>query len=908
LSRAGNGFLALVLALAAAALTIAPTAATAEPALPEGFQDSIAIPGIEQPTNFRFAPDGRVFVAEKSGIILVYPSIDSTTPEVFADLRTDVFDANDRGLLGLALDPKFEQGRPYVYALYTYDHILGGNEPAPKWGQPNTTGDTCSDLNGGDACLVSGRLVRLTAENGHAAPSAAAPAQTVLAEGWCQQFSSHSIGDLQFGPEGDLYVSGGDGASFTSADYGQLGTIPNTCGDPPGGYGHALSPPTAEGGSLRAQNPKLLNGKILRVDPDTGEGIPTNPWGLNADPNERRIVAEGFRNPFRFTFDPKGQEIYTDNVGSSEIEEIDRFQAPPASVYNSGWPCYEGPVRQFQFDTLGLDVCESLYENEPASTSEPFFYYSHGQSVVPGDECPLESGSALGGISFYSGGKLPSKYENALFFSDAVRGCVWVMFPGGGGRPDPNTTELFMREGKIYPAVDIEEGPEGDLYYADLFGNEEYGDGAIHRITYSPGAPTARLSANPPYGLSLPLHVSFDASASSDPNHEPLTYEWDFDGNGTFETPGGATETRDFTQAELDEAEANDESLNSVVAVKVTNPDGLSSVARVTVYPGDAPPQPTIDSPAPSLEWAVGDEISLEGSAVDGEGHSISTPLSYYWASRLLHCPTSPDDCHAHPLQTFAGVRSGEFLAPEHDYPSSIEVTLRVADDRGLSGSRTVKIFPRTVDLALSSSPPGVELTAGLLQGPAPLTLTTVEGDHVLLSAPATATVGGKTYEWKSWSDGGARAHTVLAAADQSYEAVYEAVGSGGGEGGEGDDEGKGGNGGGGGGNGTPAGGGSSGGAGGEPSTPRRAPQTTLNGHPPKRTGSRVARFTFGTDESASFRCKLDGGRYRSCRSPRTYRGFAPGRHTFGVYAVDAVGDRDRTPATYAWTVTAKRR
>ena len=93
------------------------------------------ISGLEEPTNFRFAPDGRVFVAEKTGKILVFDSLDDTTPTLFADLRTEVYDNGDRGLLGLALDPNFP-AKPYVYVLYTYDHMLGDPEPAPKWGEP----------------------------------------------------------------------------------------------------------------------------------------------------------------------------------------------------------------------------------------------------------------------------------------------------------------------------------------------------------------------------------------------------------------------------------------------------------------------------------------------------------------------------------------------------------------------------------------------------------------------------------------------------------------------------------------------------------------------------------------------------------------------------------------------------
>ncbi len=881
-----RGHTASACLLVAGLLILGTAPAVAEPALPEGFQDSVVFGNLEQPTNFRFAPDGRVFVAEKPGRILVYENIEDTTPEVFADLRTDVYDSGDRGLLGLALDPKFDQGRPYVYALYTYDHVLGDEAPPPKWGKPKTTGDPCPDQNGGDACLVSGRLVRLEAIGNHAKELGGEPVQTVLAEGWCQQFSSHSIGDLQFGPEGALFASGGDGASFTSADYGQFGNEPNPCGDPPGTKGTALTPPTAEGGSLRAQNPQVLNGKIIRVDPDSGKGLPGNPlFGKEASSgaageNEARLVAEGFRNPFRFAFDPQTGELYTDNVGSSEIEEIDHFPTPPSGLYNSGWPCYEGPERQFQFDGLGLNVCKRLYEaeeNGEDKTSDPFFYYSHGQSVVPDDECPIEYGSALGGISFYEGNEFPAEYKGALFFTDTVRGCVWVMFRGEDGQPDPSTTMRFMRESRIYPAVDIEEGPEGGLYYADLFGDEEFGEGAIHRITYNPGAPTAKLTANPPYGTTLPLKVTFDAGESSDPNGQALSYAWDLNGDGTFETSGGETQTLEFTKAKLEEEEAKKESLNKVVAVRVEDPDGNTSVARVTVYPGDKPPTPKIDTPDPSLKWKVGDAIHFEGSATDAKGQAMEEPLSYYWSTRLLHCPTGPLNCHSHPLQIFAGVREGELTAPEHDYPSYIEITLRVADDRGLTASKTIKLEPRGVNISVASSPPGIELTAGLLQGPSPLPLTAIEGSHVLLSAPETAQVGGKTYTWKSWSDGGERIHTVLAQSSGEITATYIGV---------------------------PEPSAETSGGGPEPksSVQQESPKAKVGSHPPRSTRSRTARFAFSAGQSgASFKCKLDKGPYRTCRSPHVYRQLKPGSHSFAVVAI--VAGKQSKPAKFSWKV-----
>lgn len=87
----------------------------------------------------------------------------------------------------------------------------------------------------------------------------------------------------------------------------------------------------------------------------------------------------------------------------------------------------------------------------------------------------------------------------------------------------------------------------------------------------------------------------------------------------------------------------------------------------------------------------------------------------------------------------------------------------------------------------------------------------------------------------------------------------------------------------------------------------RRAPRTQLGAHPranlfTQRTWRRVA-FRFASNEAgSSFRCKLDGKPYRPCVSPRAYRVKA-GRHAFRVYAIDAAGNRDRTPALFKFRV-----
>ena len=131
--------------------------------------------------------------------------------------------------------------------------------------------------------------------------------------------------------DGALYASGGDGASFNFADWGQDGAPLNPCGDPPGGVGATLSPPTAEGGALRSQDlrtagdPVSLDGTVIRVNPATGAGLPTNPLASSADPNARRIVAYGLRNPFRVTERPGTDELWVGDVGWNDWEEINRL-------------------------------------------------------------------------------------------------------------------------------------------------------------------------------------------------------------------------------------------------------------------------------------------------------------------------------------------------------------------------------------------------------------------------------------------------------------------------------------------------------------------------------------------------------------------------------------------------------
>jgi PKD repeat protein len=522
--------------------------------------------------------------------------------------------------------------------------------------------------------------------------------------------------------------------------------------------GATLTPPTAQGGALRSQDlqtggdPVSLDGAVLRVDPATGAGLSGNPLFTSTDANARRIIAYGLRNPFRFTFRPGTSELWVGDVGWNDWEEINRIPSPTdPTVENFGWPCYEGNNSQAGYDSANLSICENLYA-QPGADTKPYHAYHH-TSKVANESCPTGSSSIAGlAFEFNSGGTYPAEYDDALFFADYSRDCIWVMPKGADGRPAPGLVRPFV-QGAANP-VNLEMGPDGNLYYPDFDG------GTVRRIRYVGSSPTAEATATPTTG-SPPLTVSFDGTGSRDPDGDALAYAWDLDGDGAFDDSTSSQPTYVYTTAGTYTA-----------SLRVTDTRGLTGTDTVTItVTGNTAPTATITAPTAGTTWRVGDLISFSGSATDAQdGNLPASSLS--WDLVLHHCPSN---CHTHPLQSLPGVAGGSFSAPDHEYPSYLELRLTATDSGGLTDTESLRLDPRTVVLTFqTSSPGGLTLVVNGTAQTATFTRTVIVGSRNSISAPSPQTKGGKTYLFRSWSDGGGQTHDIVApASPTTYTARF---------------------------------------------------------------------------------------------------------------------------------------
>src|SRR6185369_12665468 len=105
------------------------------------------------------------------------------------------------------------------------------------------------------------------------------------------------------------------------------------------------------------------------------------------------------------------------------------------------------------------------------------------------------------------------------------------------------------------------------------------------------------------------------------------------------------------------------------------------------------------------------------------------------------------------------------FSAPDHDYPTFLELQLTATDSGGLTDTKSVFLYPNTTSLTFDTSPGGLSLVVGPTSGTAPLIRTLIVGSTSSVSAPSPQSLNGASWDFASWSDGGARSHLIVAPA-----------------------------------------------------------------------------------------------------------------------------------------------
>jgi glucose/arabinose dehydrogenase len=678
------------LAAAAALLVAAPAQAVT---LPAGFSDEL-VATVSAPTAVAFTPDGRMLVTTQPGQLRVRTAGGTLLATPALDLSSRVCSNSERGLLGVAVDPKFALNH-FIYAYYTSNKF---NSCA--------TGSPLSPVN---------RIARFVLADDNTVDFASG---TVLVDDIPSWAGTHNGGDVGFGKDGQLYVSVGDGG----CDYA-------------GNSGCA-----AQNDAARDQH--VLLGKILRITPSGG--IPAdNPFQgagtarcnvtgrTSAGSRCQETYAWGLRNPFRIAFDPNaaGTRFYINDVGQNAWEEIDLGTAGA----DYGWNVREGHCATGSTTNCGAP---------PAGMTDPIFDY--GRS----DGC----GSITGG-AFVPNVIWPPDYRGKYLFSDYVCGRIFRLDPNGAG----GFTRVDFATGLgAGSAVHLLFGPAGTsqaLYYTTYAGG-----GAVRRIVFNAGntAPTAALTASPRTGAA-PLLVNFDGSGSRDPDSgDTLTYIWNF-GDGTASTETASANTSHGYQ-----------SLGTYTAsLQVRDSRGATSTAAtVRIDVGNTPPQPAINSPVPGQRFAVGEAITLDGSATDPQEGTLP-------GSRLVWTVERVHSTHTHPYLTAPGSSSSFTGPPPEDLAATtnsyVLVTLTATDSQGLSASISRVVQPKLVDLTLTSKPGDMTLELNGAAFSTPRTSTAWEGWQLSVNAPDQG-----RYRFISWSDGGARSHMITAPARATtYQATF---------------------------------------------------------------------------------------------------------------------------------------
>jgi glucose/arabinose dehydrogenase len=437
-------------ALAACLAFLAVAGAAQAQTLPPGFVAEALPWAFDYPTKMLFIPGGRLLVAEKGGIVYV---VDGAVRHPLWVREEEVLNTDDRGLLSIAVDPNYAQNH-YLYFLYTCD--------------PDSDGIELDNYN--DA------FARLTRYQLSATDSNVVDYSTrtiLLGVSWPQGFpsgsGSHTIADLEWGRDGTLLVSAGDGAQFDSLDAG---------GADPGLFLPGRTNPLEDIGAFRSQYLSSLDGKILRIDPATGLGLPSNPfWDGNPASIASRIWAYGLRNPFRITRRPftgstnpnvgSPGTLYVGDVGWMKWEELD---VADHGGQNFGWPCYEGPVPRTDYQSKNPPRAGCATIGTPSNPSLPTAPIAWFHHVYPDSGNPAgQSGDVMIGGVFTDARQWPQLYRGRYVYADHVSGWIRMLQVSPANELVSSLDFAADAQGPVSFANDP---LNGDLWYVSLWTGE----------------------------------------------------------------------------------------------------------------------------------------------------------------------------------------------------------------------------------------------------------------------------------------------------------------------------------------------------------------------------------------------------------------------------------------------------
>ena len=391
--------------------------------------------------------------------------------------------------------------------------------------------------------------------------------------------------------------------------------------------------------------------------------------------------------------------MYINDVGESTWEEIDRGQTGA----NYGWPATEGPT------------------TNPAYES-PIYYYGH------------TDGCAITGGAFYSPSTVnfPSSYVGKYFFGDYCSGFIRIL--------NPSTAQATNFITGASQPVDIHVGADGSLYYLAR------GTGSVMKVRYTTNLFPVITTQPKSQLISAGYPVTFSVAASGP---SPYSYQWMRNG---VNMTGATASSYKFATTLADNG--------AQFRVRVSNAYGSASSNTATLsVTSDKPPTSQILTPAVGATYFGGMVVNYSGSASDKEDGTLPAS-AFTWRVDFHH------DSHVHPfIPPTTGSKTGTFTMPNRGEVSSnvyYYITLKVVDSVGLTSTTVRYILPRKANMTFATQPAGLKISLDGGSGRiTPFTVTGVVGIIRSIAAPSPQTLNGLSYNFQSWSDGGARSHEI---------------------------------------------------------------------------------------------------------------------------------------------------